>query len=81
MRTIFTDLPHIVADANYCDGKPRIDGTRITVAAILSYMAGGMTIEKLLESFPQLTRTDVQQVLVFASRHMLDTYRPLKLAS
>jgi uncharacterized protein (DUF433 family) len=33
-------------------GKPCIRGTRITVADILSYLAGGETEESLLKAFP-----------------------------
>lgn len=59
--------PNIVSDVDYCDGKPRINGTRITISAILSYLAGGMSIEKLLVAFPQMTSEDVTQALSFAA--------------
>ena len=35
MSIIFQKYPRIVADIEYCDGKARIAGTRITVSAIL----------------------------------------------
>ena len=80
MPVIFSKYPQIVADIEYCDGKPRINGTRITVSAILSYLAGGMTAEKMLESFPQLTQEDVSQALSFAAHQFQEIYLPLKAA-
>jgi uncharacterized protein (DUF433 family) len=48
-------------------GKPCIRGLRITVGDILDYMAGGMTIEEILDDFPDLTREDVLACLAFAA--------------
>ena len=40
-------------------GKPCIRGMRITVYDVLSYLAAGMTYEKILEDFPYLTKEDI----------------------
>ena len=48
-------------------GKPCIRGLRITVSDVLGYLASGMTIEQILEDFPDLTREDVQACLAFAA--------------
>jgi len=48
----FTGFKRIVADPEYCDGQPRIEGTRITVGAILSYLAGGMNVVQIVEDYP-----------------------------
>jgi uncharacterized protein (DUF433 family) len=80
MSVIFQKYPRIVADLDYCDGKPRIQGTRITVSAILSYLAGGMSIEKMLEAFPQLKQEDISQALSFAAHQFHEIYLPLKAA-
>lgn len=61
----FADFPNIVSDVEYCDGQPRIKNTRITVTAILSYIAGGMSIDDLLAEFPTLQKGDILQVLTF----------------
>ena len=37
-------------------GRPRINGTRITVHDALEYLAGGMTEDEILSDFPDLTR-------------------------
>ena len=51
-----------------CSGKPCIRGTRIMVKNILGMIAGGYTIEKILEAYPELTRDDVTEALDYASR-------------
>jgi uncharacterized protein (DUF433 family) len=48
-------------------GKPCIRGLRMTVDDVLDYLAGGMTIEELLDDFPDLTREDVLACLAFAA--------------
>ena len=48
-------------------GKPCIRGLRITVSDVLGYLASGMTIEQILEDFPDLNREDVQACLAFAA--------------
>lgn len=48
-------------------GKPCIRGTRITVYDVLEYLAGGMTEDKVLADFPDLTRDDIRACLAFAA--------------
>lgn len=77
----FTGFKRIVADPAFCNGQPRIEGTRITVAAILSYVAGGLSVEKIAAEYPKLTTADVYEALSFAAVHFKDRFLPLKLAS
>jgi len=48
-------------------GKPCIRGMRITVSDVLEYLASGMTEEKILNDFPELTREDIRACLAFAA--------------
>lgn len=48
-------------------GQPCIRGMRITVYDVLSYLAAGMTIEKVLDDFPKLTREDILAGLAYAA--------------
>ncbi|MBL8730719.1 MAG: DUF433 domain-containing protein [Planctomycetes bacterium] len=48
-------------------GKPCIKGTRITVADVLEYMAGGMTEAEILADFPDLQPEHIRAVLAFAA--------------
>jgi uncharacterized protein (DUF433 family) len=57
----------IVIDPNIRSGKPCVRGTRITVADVLDYLKGGMTIAEILDDFPDLSANDIKACLVFAS--------------
>ncbi len=57
----------IVIDPEIRFGKPTIKGTRIAVADVLEYMAGGDSAEDVLADFPQLAADDVRACLAFAA--------------
>lgn len=48
-------------------GQPCIRGMRITVGDVLEYLAGGMTVQEVLEDFPELTLEDIQAIFAFAA--------------
>ncbi|MBV6511817.1 MAG: DUF433 domain-containing protein [Ignavibacteriales bacterium] len=48
-------------------GKPCIRDTRITVYDVLNWLASGMSVEEILEDFPELDRTDIQACLAYAA--------------
>ena len=48
-------------------GKPCIRGLRMTVYDVLEYLAGGMSVQQILEDFPDLTPQDVQACLAYAA--------------
>ncbi len=58
----------ISVDPTICSGKPCIRGTRIMVKNILGMIAGGYTIERILEAYPELTREDVVDALDYVSQ-------------
>lgn len=57
----------ITIEPGKCGGKPCIRRMRITVFDVLHYLAGGMTVEEILEDFPYLCREDIQAACAFAS--------------
>ncbi|MDW8068712.1 MAG: DUF433 domain-containing protein [Anaerolineae bacterium] len=57
----------IVVDPEICHGKPCIAGTRIMVANILSQLAGGYSVEQILEGYPELTYEDVMAAIQYAA--------------
>lgn len=57
----------IMVDAKICSGKPVIKGTRIMVKNIIGMVAGGYTVDRILESYPELTREMVQAALEYAA--------------
>jgi uncharacterized protein (DUF433 family) len=48
-------------------GKPCIRDTRITVYDILEMLANRMSIEKIVDDFPELTEQDIYSCLAFAA--------------
>lgn len=55
-------------------GKPCIRGMRITVEDILRWLASEMTIEDILEDFPELTRADILIALEFSAVQQRRTF-------
>jgi uncharacterized protein (DUF433 family) len=48
-------------------GKPCVRGLRITVTDVLEYLAAGMSVEQILDDFPDLTAEDIRACLAFAA--------------
>lgn len=61
-------LERITINPAVRSGKPVINGTRITVADILGYLASGMTEDEILTDFPDLTHEDILATLAFAAQ-------------
>jgi uncharacterized protein (DUF433 family) len=57
----------IVIDPQICSGKPAIRGTRIMVKNILGMVAGGYTVERVVQAYPELTKEDVSAALEYAA--------------
>ena len=60
-------LDRISIDPTVRFGKPCVRGTRIAVGDVLGYLAGGMSEDRLLADFPQLTREDIRACLAYAA--------------
>lgn len=58
----------IESDPSVMMGKPVIAGTRITVELILEKLAGGETVDQILEAHPRLTKEAVRAALAFAAK-------------
>lgn len=58
---------YITIEPNKRGGKPCIRGLRITVYEVLEYLASEMTVEEILEDFPDLTREDLKAAIAFAA--------------
>jgi uncharacterized protein (DUF433 family) len=65
-------MERIEINPDICGGKPVIRGTRIMVRNILGMVAGGYTVERILDSYPELERQDVEDALEYAAR-IVDT--------
>ena len=67
-------LQRISVDPNICFGKPCIRGTRIGVSLILDFLAAGMTMEEILEEYPQLTRQGVLAAIAYCAEMSRERY-------
>lgn len=59
-------LERIEVKPEVCGGKPCIQGTRIEIAILLDGLAEGLTVDDLIDHYPQLTRDDIQAALAYA---------------
>ena len=57
----------IVSDDQFMDGNPIVRGTQITVEQILHGLAQGLSVEQILQKYPQLTLEGVRAALKFAA--------------
>jgi uncharacterized protein (DUF433 family) len=75
------DRDRIAIDPGIRSGKPCIINTRIAVADIFDYLGGGMSIEEILDDFPDLTKADIQACFSFtADRDRRLTVIPYEVA-
>jgi len=61
-------LNYIVLNSEVRFGKPSIIGTRITVSDILNWLACEMTIENILEDYPELKKEHILACLQYAAK-------------
>ncbi len=60
-------LDRITADASICHGKPVVRGLRYPIQMLLELMASGMSVEEVVEDYPDLERDDLLAALEFAA--------------
>jgi len=60
-------LDRITVNPNVCLGQPTIRSMRITVSVILKMLAGGKSVEEVLQAYPELEVEDVQQAIKYAA--------------
>lgn len=60
-------LARITIESGKRSGKPCIRCMRITVQDVLSWLAAGMSQEKILMDYPELEAADIQACLAFAA--------------
>ena len=58
-------------------GQPCIRGMRITVYDVLEYLASGMSVEEVLQDFPELTQEDIRACFAFAAAYCRRQTLPL----
>ncbi len=73
-------LDRITINPEIAHGKPTIRNKRYTVEGMLEYMAGGDSIEELLQEFPDLEKEDLLACIQYAVLNMKHKYAEIKAA-
>jgi len=60
-------LARISIDPKVCFGKPCIKGHRIWVSLILDFLAGGASVQEILEDYPGLEEADVLACIAYGA--------------
>lgn len=60
-------LSRITIDPNVCFGKPCIRGHRIWVSLVLDFLASGMTINEILQEYPDLDEADIFACIAYGA--------------
>jgi uncharacterized protein (DUF433 family) len=57
----------VAVDPEIHHGEPCITGTRIPVRIIVGSLADGLTVEQIVEEYPQLSSGDILAALAYAA--------------
>ena len=60
-------LDRITSDPDVCHGQPTVRGLRYTVQSLLELLSAGMSVEEVLDDYPDLEQDDVLAALEFAA--------------
>lgn len=64
---------HVTRNPSVLGGKPIIRGTRMAVSLVADWVAAGVSIEQILEDYPNLTRDDVEAAVAYAHQERART--------
>jgi uncharacterized protein (DUF433 family) len=72
-----TEHPQIVKSADTLGGKPRIEGTRISVLLIFDMFEGGIPLEEIRAGYPDLSLAQIYDAISYGHDHPdeLEEYR------
>ncbi len=71
------EFTRITVDHKQMGGLPCIRGLRIPVATVVEMVADGMTMNEILEAYPDLEAEDIQEALRFAAETVREREIPL----
>lgn len=74
-------LARISINPNICFGKPCIKGHRLWVSLILDFLASGMTIPEVLESYPGIQEEDVLACIAYGAEMSRERYVEVPLTT
>ena len=62
----------IIVDPEILAGKPVIKGTRLSVEFILGLLGNGVSMEEILENYPNITKEDILACVAYAADVLQD---------
>jgi uncharacterized protein (DUF433 family) len=65
--TVIRELDRITVNPQVCLGQPTIRGMRITVGFVLKLLASQLSVQEVLEAYPELEEEDIRQALNYAA--------------
>ncbi len=74
-------LKRISISPQICFGKPCIKGHRIWVSLILDFLATGMTVNEILEEYPQLQQEDILACIAYGAEMARERYVEIEFES
>ncbi len=74
------NFDRITTDPDLMAGVPCIRGLRIPVATVVGMVADGMTLDEILDAYPDLEADDVRQALHYAAEAVRERQLPLRSA-
>ena len=74
-------LKRITIDPGKCFGKPCVRGHRIWVSLILDMLADGLTVEDVIENYPDLEREDILACIAYGSEMARERFVEIPLQS
>jgi uncharacterized protein (DUF433 family) len=63
-------INRISVNPEICHGKPTIKNTRYMVESMLEYLAGGDSVEDILEEFDDLEKEDILACIAYAANSL-----------
>jgi len=72
---------YVTVDPEVCHGKPVFKGTRVLVADVLEMLAAGMSIEDVLNEYPQLNKEMVREALLLAAEVLRRKWSVVKIST
>ncbi len=60
-------LERISIDPHVCFGKPCVRGHRIWVSLVLDLLASGLSVEEVVQEYPQLSREDILTCVAYGA--------------
>ncbi len=69
----------IITDPKICHGKPVFKGTRVLVSDVLEMLAEGMSIDEVLEEYPQLSKEMILEAIALTAELLRRERRVIQL--